>query len=155
MTTKQQERDALAKIEKILKSIDADGYVNIAFAGCVEDARRNIDEDAAYSERDRANHFNNLVGKLTEEKVALEKELENVRRHTLDKSDVTRAGNLTAKRLDWLRSEVKQCEQTILDTCATPECGTFRAAVERRQFAEKEIDELTEYRNRIFKALGA
>lgn len=155
MTTKQQERDALAKIEKILKSIDEDGYVNIAFAGCVEDARRNIDEDAAYSAAESAEHYRKIAEALDKEKAALEKELENVRRHALDKSDVTRAGNLTAKRLDWLRSEVKQCEQTILDTCATPECGTFRAAVERRQFAEKEIDELTEFRNRIFKALGA
>lgn len=155
MTTKQQERDALAKIEKILSSIDADGYVNTAFAGCVEDARRNIDEDAAYSERDRANHFNNLVGKLTEEKTALEKELESLRRRALDKNDLTRAGSLTASRLEALQNHLKQYEQTILATCATPECNDFRAAVERRRIAEKEIADLTEYRNRIFKALSA
>ena len=155
MTTKQQERDALAKIEKILQGIDPDGYVNTAFAGCVEDAHRNIDEDAAYSERDRANHFNNLVGKLTEEKVALEKEIETLRGRVMSKGDVAQAHILASKRVGALQERIKQDEQTILATCATPECNSFHVAVNQREAALREINDLTEYRDRIGAILGA
>lgn len=47
MMTKEQERAALNKIEKILGTLDeGDSYVRKAFEGCVEDAKKNIEDDA-------------------------------------------------------------------------------------------------------------
>jgi len=45
MTTKQQERETLAKIEKILQGVDPESYIGMAFAGCVEMAAENIEND--------------------------------------------------------------------------------------------------------------
>jgi hypothetical protein len=49
MTTKQQERDALAKIRKIVEALGEDSYIGTAFKGCFENAETNIEWDAAFS----------------------------------------------------------------------------------------------------------
>jgi hypothetical protein len=45
MMTKQEERAALGKIEKILTAAGPDSYIGMAFDGCVEYARSNIEND--------------------------------------------------------------------------------------------------------------
>jgi hypothetical protein len=50
---KGQERDALDQIKKILEELGNDSYVATAFKGCVEDAERNIENDFAFSMKDR------------------------------------------------------------------------------------------------------
>lgn len=57
MMTKDEERALLAKIEKLLSSADPDGYIATAFKGAAENAHRNIDEDAAYSDAYNAEYF--------------------------------------------------------------------------------------------------
>jgi len=53
MTTKQQERDALAKIRKIVDDLGENSYIGTAFEGCFEEAEFNIDSDAAFSLKGR------------------------------------------------------------------------------------------------------
>ena len=54
MTTKEQERKALEQIRKIVEGLGADSYLATAFEGCFEDAADNIEQDAAYSMKSRA-----------------------------------------------------------------------------------------------------
>lgn len=54
MMTKQQEREALERIKNILADAGADSYIGMAFAGCVEDAESNIENDWALSMAGRA-----------------------------------------------------------------------------------------------------
>lgn len=49
MMTKQQEREALERIRNILADAGDDSYIGMAFAGCVEDAESNIENDWALS----------------------------------------------------------------------------------------------------------
>jgi len=49
MTTKRQEREALAKIRKIVEGLGENSYVGTAFSGVFEIAEQNIEDDAAYS----------------------------------------------------------------------------------------------------------
>ncbi len=49
MTTKQQEREALTKIRKIVEALGEDSYVGTAFKGVFAIAEQNIDMDAAFS----------------------------------------------------------------------------------------------------------
>ncbi len=49
MTTKQQEREALKKIRKIVEALGEDSYIGTAFKGCFENAETNIEWDAAFS----------------------------------------------------------------------------------------------------------
>jgi len=51
--TKQQEREALEAIKRMVDDLGPDSYLKTAFAGCFEDAEQNIDDDAAYSMKDR------------------------------------------------------------------------------------------------------
>ena len=53
MMTKQQEREALERIKNILADAGADSYIGMAFAGCVEDAESNIENDWALTGRVR------------------------------------------------------------------------------------------------------
>lgn len=73
MTTKAQEREALAKIEKILESIDEDGWVGTAFEGCVEDAKTNIESDWALSMNGRWQDAEQTISRLRTEKEDLER----------------------------------------------------------------------------------
>ena len=53
MVTKEQERQALEQIKKIVDSLGADSYIATAFDGCFEDARENIENDFALCMKDR------------------------------------------------------------------------------------------------------
>ena len=52
-TPKQREHEALESIRNIVESLGDDSYIAIALDGCLEDAERNIDDDAAYSMKSR------------------------------------------------------------------------------------------------------
>ena len=53
MTTKEQERKALAQIEKIIKGLGEDSYIGKAFEGCFEIAEDNINNDFWNSMKDQ------------------------------------------------------------------------------------------------------
>ena len=52
--TKDQEREVLQKIAKLINSTEEGSYIKTAFQGCVADARENIDNDFALSWYGRA-----------------------------------------------------------------------------------------------------
>lgn len=54
MATKQQEREALAKIRKIVDALGEDSYIGTAFTGCFELAEENIEFDFACNLQERA-----------------------------------------------------------------------------------------------------
>lgn len=68
--TKQQERDALEKIRKIVEQLGPDSYLATTFEGCFDLAAENIDNDWACSMADRARRAEKraeeLEDKLTE-----------------------------------------------------------------------------------------
>lgn len=79
MTTKEQERKALAQIRKIVESLGEDSYVGKAFDGCFEDAEENIENDFAMSMKDRyeaaekkINEYKQVRDELVEENKKLE-----------------------------------------------------------------------------------
>lgn len=51
--TKDQEREALKKIKAILDTLGLDSYVGTAFEGCLEIAEENIENDFAFSMKQR------------------------------------------------------------------------------------------------------
>ena len=58
MMTKDQEREVLNKIKKLIDSTGSDSYIEAAFAGCCEIAADNIDNDFMTSLKDRAEEAN-------------------------------------------------------------------------------------------------
>lgn len=51
--TKQQERDTLEAIKRMVEELGPQSYLATAFEGCFRDAEDNIDDDAAYSMKAR------------------------------------------------------------------------------------------------------
>lgn len=76
MTTKEQERKALAQIRKIVDSLGKDSYIATAFEGCFEIAAENIENDFACSMAQRVeaaeSEIVTLRDKLTETSRLLE-----------------------------------------------------------------------------------
>lgn len=64
--TKQQERDALEKIRKIVEQLGLDSYVGTAFQGCFEIAAENIENDSACSMADKVHRAEADVVRLRE-----------------------------------------------------------------------------------------
>jgi len=58
MMTKDQEREVLQKIKKLIDSTGSDSYIEAAFNGCYEIALDNIDNDFMTSLKDRAEEAN-------------------------------------------------------------------------------------------------
>lgn len=84
--TKIDERKALEAIKNILGSLDADGYLNTAFAGTVKDAEANIEEDAMYSMQYRLDSAKRRIEELKrdfDESQHRVEELEKVRTNLL------------------------------------------------------------------------
>lgn len=67
MATKAEERKALEQIRKIVNGLGEDSYLAMAFDGCFEDAEANINEDAAYSYKNRYDNALTVHNKLVKE----------------------------------------------------------------------------------------
>lgn len=74
--TKQQERDALDQIAAILEAAGPDSYIGMAFRGCVDVARRNIEDDMGDSLVDRADHLAAQLDKVKAERDKLRWDIE-------------------------------------------------------------------------------
>jgi len=68
ITTKEQERKALAKIREIVAGLGENSYVGTALTGCLDDAEENIECDFALSMYDR---WQSSERKLEEAQTAL------------------------------------------------------------------------------------
>ena len=79
MKTKQQEREALKKIEAIIEIMGEDSYIGMAFAGCCEMALDNIENDFANSMMEQRDYEvmegykkDEIISKLEDEKKTAE-----------------------------------------------------------------------------------
>ena len=67
MTTKDQERQAIEEIRKIVEGLGENSYVGFAMEGVLELAEENIREDTAYSMKRRAEITEEQTDELKEE----------------------------------------------------------------------------------------
>lgn len=70
--TKQQERDTLEKIRKMVEQLGPDSYLATAFEGCFDLAAENIDNDWACSMADRARHAEKRAEEAEKKRVEAE-----------------------------------------------------------------------------------
>lgn len=76
MTTKEQERQAIEKIDKIVEGLGANSYVAAAMEGVLELAEQNIEDDAMYSWKDRAESAQKKIQELEAALKSARKELQ-------------------------------------------------------------------------------
>lgn len=107
--TKQQERDALETIRKIIGELGPSSYVGTAFEGCLQDAENNIEDDAAYSMKERLESAEDDVKELRGKLADTEGRLEELGRLVDSLKEERRAleRKLTGQTLqEWLRSDL-------------------------------------------------
>lgn len=75
MTTKEQERKALAQIRKIVEGLGENSYIGTSFEGCFEIAEENIENDFACSMKERREAAEAAEDSLREKVAQLQKTL--------------------------------------------------------------------------------
>lgn len=88
MTTKEQERQAIEKIRKIVEGLGENSYVGFAMDGILELAEDNIREDTAYSMKERAEIAQKDARKAEKENKDLKAEIEDLKK-TVEKRGAT------------------------------------------------------------------
>jgi len=151
--TKQEERKVLAQIEKLIASTGTGSYLAMAFEGCVELARTNIDNDWGCSLHQRIESLEQQTGQLVkdlQEKVqendALRARCEGLQ-HTLEQVNARLNSNaIRAKVEQALRRDVEDA-RAKMDTLANqiadmaeqdPAAETLRPIMERMAAARDE-----------------
>lgn len=88
MTTKEQERQAIEKIRKIVKELGENSYVGFAMEGVLELAEDNIREDTAYSMKKNAEIAWERADKAEKESKLLNAELGTAKKITEENNKV-------------------------------------------------------------------
>ena len=140
MPTKEQERKALAKIEKILEELGNNpdtSYVCRAFQGCVEDARENIDFDFANSQKDRADDLEKKLEQAKAERDATREAYDALQARTID--DETRNGiwNFIRYEADQAKNDARRASADMLEACEDPESDEYKKALMKAQNSKR------------------
>lgn len=160
MTTKDQERDALKKIRKIVETLGEDSYIVTAFDGCFEIAEENIENDFACSMKQRweaaekeAEHFRELAGRLTDELESTKKRLIEEEKKALSLSDLGTLKALLIVQETEAQKTVERSAEEIINFADDPSSENFKEAVKHHRAALRKIDKNSELIQRILKAM--
>ena len=115
MATKDEERQALEKIKKIISALGEDSYIGFAFDGCVDLALENIENDFASSYKAKAENEAKKKAELLGLNAELEKEVELYK--GLTDETAKKAEALNAKILE-IDSKAKNLEADLISTVA-------------------------------------
>lgn len=166
MTMKEQERKALAQIKKIMGSLEADSYINTAFAGCLEIAEINIENDWACSMKDRAEQAEKKAAKLELDNRDLRDSIKRIKEEdskritalearTLSADDLTDCRQLVDNEAYEAERQMKAAALEIVTFAEDPASQNFQDAVINHRNALRRYDYNLRLRGRIEKAMSA
>ena len=111
MTTKEQERQAIEKIRKIVEGLGANSYVGAAMDGVLELAEQNIEYDAAFSLKGQAELAEKEAAELKKTVEQQEKTLKDMRENLeIQKNRADRLAEKAEKRKmpDWIYEHIEE-----------------------------------------------
>lgn len=117
MTTKDQERQAIEKIRKIVEGLGENSYVGFAMEGVLELAEENIREDTACSMKERAEIAWERADKAEKENKDLKKEVEDLKKTvekrgaTISELNTELCNHYRRRRCTWIRRGVQEAER--------------------------------------------
>lgn len=153
MTTKEQERQAIQKIRKIVEGMGENSYLATAMEGVLETAEENIEYDAAFSLKGRAEVAEKEASKLKKEneelRITLKDAEEQVKR--LESRCSEAYSKLQRYTLpDWMQRELDERIQTGLEKAdremREAADGMAAAIGESGQTATQAADEAKRYK---------
>lgn len=154
MTTKEEERNALEKIKKIVESLGKESYLRTAFDGAFELAEQNIDYDFGNSTRWYVEEYQNLCDKfetankridelqneLDEQKSAHYNERNALNRKLLSDYETATVEKLLSEKTSELQLELNNAASRIVDAADDPQSDAFSNAVADHRTAKTEFD---------------
>ena len=173
MTSRDQERKALAQIKKIVESLGSDSYIGTAFEGCFEIAESNIENDWACSMKQRAESAEKKVTKLeldnrdlraaikkakeeaSKKQTELEEKLVDLNSRALSSDDLVDCRQLVDNEAYEAEQEKNAAALEIVTFAEEPNGTNFQEAVRAHRNAQSRWNYLLGLRSRIEKAMGA
>lgn len=172
MTTKEQERKALAQIKNIIDSLGESSYIATAFEGCIEDAEYNIENDFACSMKDRADTAEKKAAILTNENRELKATVQKIKDES--SATITRLQEKIVKLQECMIPADDLCDfdqhleeevftegqkaaeaaETIVKLADNPADVAFTNAVRDHRNAQAQIKYLVDMKARVRKAIN-
>lgn len=148
LSTKEQERKALAQIKKIVDSLGKNSYIGTAFEGCFEIAEENIENDFACSMKQRweaareqaegleieVDNRKAVIYELTAENNALKKKV-------LTTAEAGAIESILYYRKLEAADMVDSSAQRIVELADNPDSTEFRQAVQDNRQSKKRLAE--------------
>ena len=168
--TKQEEREALKKIEKIIKAAGPDSYIGMAFAGCCEIAADNIENDFGESMQARVAAREKELREVKEMLYRVEKENERLQlaAERFEQKNNELRGQIKAERAEripadlyklvWLaidshiqqaESRIAECVENLVQFAAAPKDIAVAHALEALSKAHAKKAEYVELLERF------
>lgn len=152
--TKQQERDTLEAIKRMVEELGPQSYLATAFDGCFRDAEDNIDDDAAYSMKSRyekaeqdAKYFKEAADKFSGELEAaqsqikkLEEQLAETQKRMLPDWLYKRLWTLVTGDAEAARKSMAEAADTMAFYAECPTDIAFTSAVENYRRDKKKAE---------------
>lgn len=129
MTTKEQEVKALDQIRKIIEYLGENSYVATALDGCLEDAKNNIIDDAAYSMKSRYEYSEKQLKEEREnnQRLKMELKLAMIEKNRLEEE---REQLLAARFSSSLQDKIVEILEDIIHRCDTRCVNVARQLIE-------------------------
>ena len=143
MTTKDQEREALAKIKEIVDGLGPDSYVATAFDGCFEIAEENIENDFACSMKQRVeasvvenSRLKEKIAELESKLAESEKDYEAAHEAALLMAEEKNAEIARLQSMVISPDDMTDIKHLVKDRMAEDEMNATQAAAEIVEHAE-------------------
>lgn len=161
VATKEQERKALEKIKKIVADLGENSYLGTAFEGCFEDAEDNIENDFAFSMKQRyekaekdAEYFKTAAENFSAEADRLRDENEKLKGKVLTTAE---AGKIKAY-LGSVKMEAANLADNsavrIVELADNPESAEFQQAVQDNRASKKRLAECDTLIQRLLETMA-
>ena len=165
--TKQQERDALAKIRAMVEELGPDSYLAAAFSGCFEIADQNIEYDFGDSMKARAESANRdaekaqkelaaanaRIAELEKSRDSMSRELQTLRKQTFAPGLYMSLYDMVSADLDGVKKNMAFLADGIADNASNPDCDSFKDYV-RDYKAARELRASREWQMKELKAIA-
>lgn len=159
MTTKEQERQAIQKVRKIVEGMGENSYLATAMEGVLETAEENIEYDAAFSLKGRAEVAEKEASELKKENEELRKALKEqqeraaklesrcneayseLQRYALPEWMQRELDKMIQTGLERVNREIKEAADGMADAIGEQGNLTTQAADHAKQYKEKRSEQ--------------
>ena len=147
--TKHEEMTTLQQIADLIAAAGADSYIAAAFAGCVEMARNNIENDWMLSYKETAEALEAKLIESRRDMDGMQVQIEKAEKRAISQEDATRCFRLARMAVDRESKALDKAAADIIEHAENPSSREFRDAVADHRFRVNAVEELSGLSERL------